>query len=379
MAGPNKTASPSHLHSTPSDQGDLFDAVGDAADVAVLEAPVIGVAAVAAVAEVSQSTLRSRVQAIAAKTAAPKPIMVEPTSTVENDAAEDDNETDNDADDHRDAGAEIDLKAEDVAAYYKGKSTQMYLSNIGQYTNLDADEEVDLSTRAKAGDGRAMNKLIESNLRLVVSVVKRYRKSINAGGVEFDDLVQEGNMGLMRAVEKFNPELGFRFTTYALPWIHQFVRRSIMNTSATIRVPVHVHTAAAKNRKTEAAENEEGDLIQKLKGTVSIDAPTGGNHDEDNFSSIGDMLVDSSDNPEASMANAQVRAVLMQWLKELRPREREILCAKFGIPNGEPRTLEQLSEEFGITKQALSLIQLKAQKKLLVIAQDRKMEFKDFI
>lgn len=273
----------------------------------------------------------------------------------------------------------INLSAADIAAYYSGSSTQKYLNDIGAYTNLTPAQEVDLATRAKAGDSKALDFLIESNLRLVVSIVKGYQKHIHKGSVTFDDLVQEGNMGLMHATTKFLPELGNRFSTYAVPWINQYVRRSILNTSHTIRIPVHLQNKAHSKLKAKSETNEEAEVIARVGTTVPLDTPIGYDSDGGRYKTLGDIVEDTADTPEVALSTKEARVILMTWIDTLKPREKQIIYARYGIPDGEPKTLAEISEEFGMTKQGINLIQMAAQEKLLKLARFNYIDLRDVL
>lgn len=270
---------------------------------------------------------------------------------------------------------EVNLTAADIAEYYSGSSSTKYLNDIGKWTLLSAAEEIELASKAREGNEKAMHKLIESNLRLVVNIVKHYQKAIKKGNVTFDDLVQEGNMGLMHAVRKYNPDLNYRFSTYAVPWINQYVRRSVLNTSHTIRLPVYLQTTANKKHREGAKSNEEGDVIGQIANTVSLDAPIGHSNGDD-FETLGERFADTSENPEDALANKKARALLMEWIECLKPRERRIIYARYGLHDGTPVPLADLGKELGVSSQAINMIQSAAQRKLLELAKQRNIELR---
>jgi RNA polymerase primary sigma factor len=254
-----------------------------------------------------------------------------------------------------------------------------YLAHIGQGKLLTHEEEVDLSKRAKAGDRRARQRLIEKNLRLVVSVAKRYRGM----GLPFEDLIQEGNIGLMKAVEKYDPDRGWRFSTYATWWVRQAVQRAVADKGRTIRVPVHM---GEKIRKMARAYNElsaemgrepaDEEVAERLGWTpeevryvkdampdaTSLDRPL---TNEDDSSGLGDFVEDeqASDTPEEVMRELE-SAQLQAAIERLPERHRHILIRRYGLDGRKPGTLAELSEELEISRERVRQLQREAERML---------------
>jgi RNA polymerase primary sigma factor len=254
-----------------------------------------------------------------------------------------------------------------------------YLAHIGQGDLLTHAEEIDLSQRAKAGDKRARQRLIEKNLRLVVSVAKKYR----GYGLPFEDLIQEGNIGLMKAVEKFDPERGFRFSTYATWWIRQAVQRAVADKGRTIRVPVHM---GEKIRKMARAYNElalglerdptdeevAGELgwtveqVRDVKGAMpdatSLHQPLSS---DEGSSELGDLIEDerASDTPGEVMREMET-AGLGQAIERLPERHRYVLVRRYGLGDRDVATLAELSDELGISRERVRQLQREAERML---------------
>lgn len=261
----------------------------------------------------------------------------------------------------------------------KMDATQLYLSEIGYSPLLTAEEEVHFSRLARKGDGKARARMIESNLRLVVKIARRYTNR----GLALLDLVEEGNLGLIRAVEKFDPERGFRFSTYATWWIRQTIERAIMNQTRTIRLPIHVVKelnsylrAARELAHTLDHEPTAEDIAEKLDVSVadvsrmlrlnervtSVDTPMGGS---DNDKTLVDMLTDDNDyGPEGDMQEEDVRDHIMNWLENLNEKQREVLARRFGLLGYEPATLEDVGREIGLTRERVRQIQVEALRRL---------------
>jgi len=255
-------------------------------------------------------------------------------------------------------------------------SIQMYLREIGKVPLLTAEEEIDLAKRIGKGDAAARKKLTEANLRLVVSIAKKYMGR-NLGLL---DLIQEGNLGLFRAVEKFDWRKGYKFSTYATWWIRQAITRALADQSRTIRIPVHMVETLNKYAQAErqlvqdlgreplpeeiAAEmGIEVEKVYHLKKisqeTVSIDAPVGENDDEDSY--LGDFIVDEDTTKPNEVAGRQIlREYVQDILKDLDPREQKILKMRFGLEDGVTHTLEEVGEEFGVTRERIRQIESKA-------------------
>lgn len=253
-------------------------------------------------------------------------------------------------------------------------SVQVYLKSIGKVKLLKGYEEIDLARRVAIGDEAAKKKLVQANLRLVVSIAKKYQ----GRGLPLLDLIQEGNVGLIRAAEKFDPERGYKFSTYATWWIRQGVTRAIADKSRTIRVPVHmVETINALRKATRTLSQELGrrptipelslelgvstqkveDILKANRTPVSLDTPMG----EDEENSLSEIIQDEAAKaPEDSTAVTLMAADLRAALGSLTPREREIISLRFGLADGIQRTLEQVGRMVGITRERTRQIELKA-------------------
>ena len=268
-----------------------------------------------------------------------------------------------------------------ISADFVNDLTQIYLNEIGGHTLLKADEELSLARAMKAGEFAARQKLIEHNLRLVVSVAKHYTNR----GVALPDLIEEGNLGLIHALEKFDPERGFRFTTYATWWIRQAVERAIMNQSRTIRLPAHVvkelNVVLRALRHLEMHGQPDGrdvaledvahlldkpvEQVRKVLGynerTTSLDAPL----DRDGGGSIGDSLADEDAlSPELVLHNSEVEEWVQMWLAELNERQRTVIERRYGLNDRDVATLEELAREIGVTRERVRQIQAEALEKL---------------
>lgn len=252
--------------------------------------------------------------------------------------------------------------------------TQIYLNEIGANPLLTAAEEASLTRRVKGGDFEARQIMIERNLRLVVNIAKHYLNR----GIPLLDLVEEGNLGLMHALEKFDPDRGFRFSTYATWWIRQNIERAIMNQSRTIRLPVHVvkelNQVLRMQRNLEALGNGEfsleevanqlGKSVDEVRAllalgehTASLDAPL----DVDPSLSIGESLADEQvDSPDSQIQNAEVQELVRDWIKKLNDKQRMVIRHRYGMDECEVMTLEELASELGLTRERVRQIQLEA-------------------
>lgn len=266
-----------------------------------------------------------------------------------------------------------------------------YLKEIGSIPLLTQEQEQDLAKRKSEGDAEAGKKLVEANLRLVVSIAKRY----TGRGMSFLDLVQEGNIGLMKAVEKFDYTKGYRLSTYATWWVKQSVTRALADQSRTIRLPVHMVEAVNRIRKAQRAlavklgrepSNEEigkevgmsekrvTELMQSSGDTVSLETPVG---DEDG-SNLGDFVADDSNaSTEEKAERVFLREEIEQMLQGLNPREREVIILRFGLESGHPLTLEEVGKRFKVTRERIRQIETAALRKLRNPSRSKKI--RDFL
>ena len=257
-------------------------------------------------------------------------------------------------------------------------ATQMYLSEIGFSPLLTAEEEVYFARRAQRGDAASRKRMIESNLRLVVKIARRYHNR----GLALLDLIEEGNLGLIRAVEKFDPERGFRFSTYATWWIRQTIERAIMNQTRTIRLPIHVvkelnvylrtarelahkldHEPTAEEiaRELDRPVEDVTRMLRLNERISSVDTPIGGDSDK----ALLDVIADENDGgPERRLQDADIQESIVQWLGELTPKHREVLARRFGLLGYEPSTLEDVGREIGLTRERVRQIQVEALRRL---------------
>jgi len=277
----------------------------------------------------------------------------------------------------------------------EGVSTEdpvrMYLKEIGNVPLLNSDEEVELAKRVEQGDEAAKKKLTEANLRLVVSIAKKYV----GRGMPFLDLIQEGNMGLMKAVDKFDYTKGYKFSTYATWWIRQAITRGIADTGRTIRVPVHmVETINKTLRMTRTLLQELGreptpeevadrlnvpvarvrEVLKISRDPVSLDTPIG----EEDDSHLGDFIEDDTAlSPADSAAFSMLREELGIALESLTERERQVVRLRFGLEDGRARTLEEVGKEFNVTRERIRQIEAKALRKLRHPSRSKRL--KDFL
>ncbi|MEG1509656.1 MAG: RNA polymerase sigma factor RpoD, partial [Clostridia bacterium] len=271
-------------------------------------------------------------------------------------------------------------------------SVKMYLKDIGQVKLLSADEEIELAKRMATGDERAKKRLSEANLRLVVSIAKRYV----GRGMHLLDLIQEGNLGLMKAVEKFDYTKGFKFSTYATWWIRQAITRAIADQARTIRIPVHMvetinktgrvqrqllQTLGREPSSDEIAEvmgltsEKVSEILKIAQDPVSLETPIG----EEEDSHIGDFLPDEDNkfSPTLMAESEMLKEQLLQVLSTLTPREEEVLRKRYGLDDQRPRTLEEVGKEYNVTRERIRQIEAKALRKLR--HPNRTKKLKDFM
>lgn len=260
-------------------------------------------------------------------------------------------------------------------------SVRLYLREIGKIPLLNAEEELELAKRVVDGDKRAKDKMAEANMRLVVSIAKRY----SGRGLDFLDLIQEGNTGLLRAVEKFDPDKGFKFSTYATWWIRQAITRAIADQARTIRIPVHMVETINKLLRTQRRmtqelnreptieelakelemEPEKVEYVIKIKQDItSLDAGVG-RDGEDEDSVLGDFIEDEDGaTPEESATSQLLKEQVQAVLSTLSEREQKIVKMRFGLENGKSHTLEEVGQEFAVTRERIRQIEAKALAKL---------------
>ncbi|MBE1300115.1 MAG: RNA polymerase sigma factor RpoS [Alteromonadaceae bacterium] len=257
-------------------------------------------------------------------------------------------------------------------------ATQLYLGEIGYSPLLSAEEEVYFARCALKGCEASRKRMIVSNLRLVVKIARRY----NNRGLALLDLIEEGNLGLIRAVEKFDPERGFRFSTYATWWIRQTIERAIMNQTRTIRLPIHVvkelnvYLRAARELAqkldheptaeeiAEALDKPVKDVAKMLRlneRITSVDTPIGSENDK----ALLDVIADEKGHgPEDELQDNDIKCNIVEWLGELNPKQREVLARRFGLLGYEPSTLEDVGAEIGLTRERVRQIQVEALRRL---------------
>jgi RNA polymerase primary sigma factor len=260
-------------------------------------------------------------------------------------------------------------------------SVRLYLREIGKIPLLNAEEELALAQRVVAGEKKAKDKMAEANMRLVVSIAKRY----SGRGLDFLDLIQEGNTGLLRAVEKFDPDKGFKFSTYATWWIRQAITRAIADQARTIRIPVHMVETINKLLRTQRRmtqelnreptieelakelemEPEKVEYVMKIKQDItSLDGGVGRDGDEED-SVLRDFIEDEeSATPEESAASQLLKEQVQEILSTLSDREQKIIKMRFGLENGKSHTLEEVGQEFAVTRERIRQIEAKALAKL---------------
>lgn len=275
---------------------------------------------------------------------------------------------------------ELEITVDNVDSF-ADDSVRLYLREIGKIPLLTAEEETDLAKRIVDGDKKAKDKMVEANMRLVVSIAKRY----GGRGLDFLDLIQEGNTGLLRAVEKFDPDKGFKFSTYATWWIRQAITRAIADQARTIRIPVHMVETINKvlrttrkltqelNREPSVEEiakemdmePEKIEYVMRIKQDIaSLDASVGRDGDDEE-TSLGDFIEDEERvTPEDAAATQLLKEQMAKILSTLSEREQKIIKMRFGVGGGRPHTLEEVGAEFSVTRERIRQIEAKALSKL---------------
>ena len=265
---------------------------------------------------------------------------------------------------------------------------RIYLKDIGRVPLLTPEEETEIARRILEGDEKASQRLVEANLRLVVSIAKRYL----GRGMQFLDLIQEGNLGLMKAVEKFDHTKGFKFSTYATWWIRQAITRAIADQARTIRIPVHMGETINKIKKASSQllhENGHEPTIEELseylnipidkikeamrasQEPVSLETPIG----EEEDSHLGDFIPDDSAvTPQDAASQLMLKEQLSAVLSTLTPREEKVIRLRFGLDDGRPRTLEEVGEVFAVTRERIRQIEAKALRKLRHPSRSKKLK-----
>ena len=302
-------------------------------------------------------------------------VMTDEQTDLESMVLDDDDNFTNDEDNEED----IDLDAIDLL---DGIGTEdpvrMYLKEIGTVPLLTAEEETELAKRKAEGDVEAKERLIEANLRLVVSIAKRY----TGRGMSFLDLVQEGNLGLIKGVEKFDYTKGYKLSTYATWWIRQSVTRVLADQARTIRVPVHMVETINKMSKMQRkltlelgyepsvaelaqaldmSEEKVMEIMQIAREPASLETPIG----EEDDSNLGDFVADSNAvTPEGNVESVMLREHIDILLDDLKDREKQVVILRFGLEDGHPRTLEEVGKEFNVTRERIRQIEAKALRKL---------------
>ncbi len=259
-------------------------------------------------------------------------------------------------------------------------ATRLYLREIGHEDLLTAEEEITLSNKVLGGDVRAKQEMIKGNLRLVVKIARPYLHR----GLELADLIEEGNLGLIRAVEKFDPSLGFRFSTYATWWIKQAVERGLMNQARVVRLPIHILKKISKcNRTIKALTDKQGgipsvtsvadslhqsakeidNLMLCMENSVSIDTPAVIDYDK----TLLDILRDEhAENPENLVNLIDTQRVLYEWIGHLSQKHRYIIVKRFGLFDNDPLSLEDVGKDIGLTRERVRQLQLEALEKLRI-------------
>jgi RNA polymerase nonessential primary-like sigma factor len=266
-----------------------------------------------------------------------------------------------------------------------GDSTQIYLNELSKSTLLTAEEEIHLGRLVQQGDQPARQRMIESNLRLVVKISRKYMNR----GLPMLDLIEEGNLGLIRAVEKFDPEKGFRFSTYATWWIRQTIERAIMNQTRTIRLPIHIikemniYLKKARELSQELDREASAEDVAQVTGkpveviekmfrmhadkTSSLDVSVSKDTDQQLLDTVAD---EDAKEPTDILQSEEIRDNLDQWLEMLSDRQREVISRRFGVRGHHPSTLEQVASEMGVTRERVRQVQMSALKSLRSILEN---------
>jgi RNA polymerase primary sigma factor len=280
-------------------------------------------------------------------------------------------------DEFREDEAIPDVPGDDTGEHLED-AIRLYLREIRETPLLTADEEKELATRYAAGDRGARNRIIEANLRLVVNIAKRY----NNHTIPLVDLIEEGNLGLIKAVERFRPEKGFRFSTYASWWIRQAIERAMVNQGRTVRLPVHVAGELSKMLRVARGLGQEFDrepTVKEIAATLekpvsyvhhlqelntrnySLEKPLGAEGDYQLLDTLADT---SGETPFSRLDQEDVSTQVASWIASLTDHEREILILRFGLDDGEPQTLEAIGKRFGVTRERIRQIESRSLAKL---------------
>lgn len=274
--------------------------------------------------------------------------------------------------------AEAEVEAVEVEPDFLEDVTQLYLNEIGAKPLLSPEDELATTRRVRQGDFAARQKMIEHNLRLVVNIAKHYLNR----GIPLLDLVEEGNLGLIHALEKFDPEKGFRFSTYATWWIRQSIERGIMNQARTIRLPVHVlkeinvvlramrhlESEASRDRTLEQvallldkSPDEVRRILQLSEHIASLDTPL----EVDPSHSVVDLIADeNSADPEALLQSQELNHLVQDWLSQLTERQRQVVVRRYGLNAYEPSTLDAIATDIGLTRERVRQIQMESLEQL---------------
>ena len=317
-------------------------------------------------------------------------------SATEDDTASDDGLVPDDVDDtgdkvkdHKEESGEKDdiVQLTQVPANDRAEldATRMYLNEIGAATLLTAEEEVELTRRAHKGDEEARRRMIVCNLRLVVKIARRYLNR----GMPLLDLIEEGNLGLLRAVEKFDPERGFRFSTYATWWIRQTIERALMNQTRTIRLPVHIvkevniclraarslaqkldHEPTVREIANETGKpmSEVRRLLELSEHSTSVDVPYGRETERPLLDTIEDV---NGHDPEESLLEGDIRNHVDEWLGQLTEKQRIVIERRFGLHGYEVSTLEEVARDLGVTRERVRQIQIDALRRLQKVLREQ--------